>query len=120
MRTVPPFPFSGAPSAFTLQAELAAPQLTLAQPASAGQGAIDLQLHDLRAQLSGSLPQLQASLDGRVRSGALQLQLQLHARAQGGHQGAGAWGLQLGEFQAQARDGNRFGRNDPRDDWRRR
>ena len=38
-------PEAGAPSAFTLQAELAAPQLTLAQPASAGQGAIDLQLH---------------------------------------------------------------------------
>lgn len=100
-------PEAGAPGAFTLQAELAAPQLTLAQPASGGQAAVDLQLHDLRAQLSGSLTQLQASLDGRVRSGAQQLQLR--ARAQGGHQGAGAWGLQLSEFQAQARDGARPG-----------
>ena len=100
-------PGAGAPGAFTLQAELAAPQLTLAQPASAGQAAVDLQLHDLRAQLSGSLTQLQASLDSRLRSGAQQLQLR--ARVQGGHQGAGAWGLQLSEFQAQARDGARPG-----------
>lgn len=92
---------------FTLQADLAAPRLTLAQPARAGQAALDLAVQDLKAQLSGTLSQLQASLDGQLRSGSQQLQL--HARAQGGPQPSGAWGLQFSALKAQASEADQPG-----------
>lgn len=92
---------------FTLQADLAAPRLALTQPARAGQAALDLAVQDLKAQLSGTLSRLQANLDGRLRSGTQQLQL--HARAQGGPQPSGAWGLEFSALQAQASDAHRPG-----------
>lgn len=92
---------------FTLQADLAVPRLALTQPARTGQAALDLAVQDLKAQLSGTLSRLQASLDGRLRSGTQQLQL--HARAQGGPQPSGAWGLEFRTLQAKASDAARHG-----------
>ncbi len=103
----PPNASNPSTQSFTLQADLAAPRLALAQPARAGQAALDLTVQDLKAQLSGTLSRLQANLDGRLRSGSQQLQL--HARAQGGPQPSGAWGLEFSALQAQASDAHRPG-----------
>jgi translocation and assembly module TamB len=97
---LPGKPDTGAPKAFELQAQLAAPRLALAGP-------LDVQVQDLRATLAGSLAQASAAVDGQLRTGTQQLQL--HARAQGGSKAAGQWSLQVTELKAQARDAQRPG-----------
>jgi translocation and assembly module TamB len=91
----------------TLQATLSAPRLDLKLPPPATGPATAVQLHALRAELTGSLAQATLSLQGEAASGTRKLTLD--TRASAGLVRANQWQAALASLKLQAQDSTRPG-----------
>ncbi|WP_311222497.1 MULTISPECIES: translocation/assembly module TamB domain-containing protein [unclassified Acidovorax] len=95
---------------FSLQAQLNAPRLKADLPPRPGTnaGPQSLQLTDVKAELSGSVPELTVSWDGNLRQGENRATVRL--RANGGNAGAvGQWRAQIAELRVVASTGTQPG-----------
>ncbi|MGK6305711.1 translocation/assembly module TamB domain-containing protein [Variovorax sp. DT-64] len=91
----------------TVEATLSAPRLALRLAAPANGAATEIQLHDLRAELAGSIAQATLALKGEASSGTQKLSLD--ARGSGGLERAKQWRASIASLRLQAHDSQRPG-----------
>ncbi|VTU36833.1 Autotransporter assembly factor TamB [Variovorax sp. PBL-H6] len=91
----------------TLEATLSAPRLALRLAPPANGPPTEIQLHDLHAELAGSLAQATLALKGEASSGTQKLSLDV--RASGGLERAKQWRASIASLRLQAQDSQRPG-----------